>query len=193
MIKRLDCLRTLAEYRTSEIVITAWQSSYPWEQLSPSKFNYPAVRTMGECSTFALGLAIARPDKCIIVLEGDGSLCMNLGSLITIANAAPPNFYQIILHNRIYETTGGQTLPNIEHLNFLMIARGAGLSQVHRYEDLETFRRELPEFMHEKGPVFTVIDIEPDETHLSATTFSKKMRARDAMFNPQFREALRGS
>ena len=191
MIKRLDFLRTLADYRTSEIVITAWQSSHPWDQLSPSKFNYPAVRTMGECSTFALGLAIARPDKSVIVLEGDGSLCMNLGSLITIAAAAPPNFFQFISHNKIYETTGGQTLPNVDHLDFLMIARGAGLSQVHRYGDLGTFRRDLPELMHDTGPVFTVIDIEPDESHLSANKFSKKMRSRDAQFNVDFREALR--
>ncbi len=191
MMKRLEFLRALAEYRTDELVLTAWQASYAWDQLSPSKFNYPAVRTMGECSTFGLGLAIARPDKRIVVLEGDGSLCMNLGSLITIAAAAPPNFHQFILHNRVYETTGGQTLPNVEHLDFVMIARGAGILQVHRYGDRETFVGELPQVMNEKGPVFTVLDIEPDDTHLSATTFSKKVRSRDAFFNKQFREALR--
>ncbi len=191
MMKRLEFLQALAEYRTDELVLTAWQSSYPWNQLSPSKFNYPAVRTMGECSTFALGLAIARPDKRVVVLEGDGSLCMNLGSLITIATAAPPNFRQFILHNRIYETTGGQTLPNVEHLDFLMIARGAGISQLHRYGDLATFKRELPQVMNEQGPVFTVLDIEPDETHLSADSFSKKVRSRDKDFNKQFRAALR--
>ncbi len=190
MMKRVEFLRALAEYRTDELVLTAWQSSYAWDQLSPSKFNYPAVRTMGECSTFGLGLSIARPDKRIVILEGDGSLCMNLGSLITIANAAPPNFYQFILHNRVYETTGGQTLPNVEHLDFVMIARGAGISQVHRYGELETFKRELPKVMNEKGPVFTVLDIEPDDSHLSATTFGKKVRSRDALFNKQFREAL---
>jgi sulfopyruvate decarboxylase subunit beta len=193
MMKRIEFLRALAEYRTHEIIITAWQSSYPWEQLSPSKFNYPAVRTMGECSTFALGLSIARPDKTIIVLEGDGSLCMNLASLITIANSAPPNFYQFISHNRVYETTGGQTLPNVDNLDLVMIARGAGISQVHRYSDRETFKRELPDVMHERGPVFTLLDIEPDETHLSAKTFSKKVRSRDGFFNKQFREALRGA
>lgn len=191
MMKRVEFLRALAEYRTDELVLTAWQSSYAWDQLSPSKFNYPAVRAMGECSTFALGLSIARPDKRIVVLEGDGSLCMNLGSLITIATAAPPNFYQFILHNRVYETTGGQTLPNVEHLDLVMIARGAGISQAHRYSDLETFTRELPQVMNEKGPVFTVLDIEPDDTHLSAADFSKKVRSRDALFNRQFREALR--
>jgi phosphonopyruvate decarboxylase len=191
MMKRMEFLRALAEQRTDEVVVTAWQASHAWDQLSPSKFNYPAVRTMGECSTFALGLAIARPDKRIVVLEGDGSLCMNLGSLITIATAAPPNFFQFILHNRVYETTGGQTLPNVEHLDFPMIARGAGIARVHRYSDQETLIRELPGVMQERGPVFTVLDIEPDDTHLPASTFSKKVRSRDALFNAQFKEALR--
>jgi sulfopyruvate decarboxylase subunit beta len=191
MMKRTEFLRALAEYRTDELVLTAWQSSYAWDELSPSIYNFPSVRTMGECSTFALGLAIARSDKRIVVLEGDGSLCMNLASLITIANTAPPNFYQFILHNRVYETTGGQTLPNVEHLDFVMIARGSGIKQIHRYSDIDAFRKELPQVMQEKGPVFTVIDIEPDETHLSAAIFSKKVRSRDAIISKQFREALR--
>ena len=191
MMKRIDFLKALAEYRTDELVITAWQSSYAWDELSPSMYNFPSVRTMGECSTFALGLAIARPDKRVVVLEGDGSLCMNLASLITIANAAPTNFHQFIVHNRVYETTGGQTLPNVDNLDFLLIARGAGIRQLHRYSDVDTFRAELPRVMQEKGPVFTVLDIEPDETHLSAAIFSQKIRSRDAIVAKQFRDALR--
>jgi sulfopyruvate decarboxylase subunit beta len=191
MMTRTEFLKVLAEYRTDELVLTAWQSSHAWNQLSPSVYNFPSVRAMGECSSFALGLALARPDKRVLVLEGDGSLCMNLASLITIADAAPPNFYQFILHNRVYETTGGQTLPNVEHLDFVMIARGSGISQLHRYGNRETFRKELPLIMQEKGPVFTVLDIEPDETHLSAATFSKQIRSQDALISQQFREALR--
>jgi sulfopyruvate decarboxylase subunit beta len=191
MITRTEFLKALAEYRTDELVLTAWQSSHAWNQLSPSVYNFPSVRAMGECSSFALGLALARPDKRVVVLEGDGSLCMNLASLITIADCAPPNFYQFILHNRVYETTGGQTLPNVEHLDFVMIARGCGISQLHRYSNSETFRKELPLIMQEQGPVFTVLDIEPDETHLSATAFSKQIRSQDELISQQFREALR--
>src|SRR3989337_3894827 len=161
-MKRADCLKILAKYRTDELVLTAWQSTDIWEQLSPSKYNFPSVRTMGECLTVGLGLSIARPDKRIVVLEGDGSLCMNLGSLVTIAMAAPSNFYQFILHNKMYETTGGQTLPNVDHLDLVMIARGAGISNVHRYGDLATFDREIPGLLIEQGTVFIVLDVEHD-------------------------------
>jgi sulfopyruvate decarboxylase subunit beta len=188
-MKRTDCLKILAKNRTDELVLTVWQSTDIWERLSPSKYNFPSVRTMGECSTFALGLSLARPDKRVVVLEGDGSLCMNLGSLITIATAAPSNFYQFILHNKIYETTGGQTLPNIDHLDLVMIARGAGISNVHRYGDLDTLDREIRHLLRDRGPVFAVLDIEPDASHVSGKQFGK-VRARDTFYNRQFKEAL---
>ena len=193
-MKRMECLNVLARCRTTEeVVLTAWQSSYAWQQISPSVLNFPSVRTMGECSTFGLGLALARPDKRILVLEGDGSLCMNLGALITIALADPPNFYQFIMHNKVYETTGGQTIPNVDRLDLAMIARGAGFSRVHRYSDAATFERELPALLAERGPLFAVLDIEPDETHLSGKDFGSKVRARDTFFNKQFRQALAAS
>ncbi|MDP2917511.1 MAG: thiamine pyrophosphate-dependent enzyme [Dehalococcoidia bacterium] len=188
-MKRVECLKVLAKYRTDEFVIVAWQSINPWQQLSPSKYNFQSIRTMGECSTFGLGLALARPGRRVMVLEGDGSLCMNLGCLVTIAMAAPPNYYQFILHNRVYETTGGQTIPNIDRLDLAMIARGAGIPSVHRYRDAETLERELPELLKEKGPVFILLDIEPDESHLSGKEFGK-VRARDKDCNRQFKEAL---
>ena len=187
---RTDCLRVLAENRTDELVLTAWQSTDIWERLSPSKYNFPSVRTMGECSTFALGVSLARPDKRVLVLEGDGSLCMNLGSLITIATAAPANFRQFILHNKMYETTGGQTLPNVDHLDLATIARGAGISKVHRYGDLATFDREIRGLLKEQGPVFVVLDVVSDASHVSGQQFGK-VRARDKEFNKQFREALK--
>ncbi len=188
-MKRTDCLKILAKNRTDEIVLTAWQSTDIWERLSPSKYNFPSVRTMGECSTFALGLSLARPDKRIVVLEGDGSLCMNLGSLITIATAGPSNFYQFILHNKMYETTGGQTLPNVDRLDLVMIARGAGISNAYRYDDLGVFGQEIPRLLREQGPVFVVLDVDPDTSHVSGKQFGK-VRARDTFYNRQFKEAL---
>jgi len=189
-MKRTDCLKVLAANRTDEIVLTAWQSTDIWERLSPSKYNFPSVRTMGECSTFALGLSLARPDKRVVVLEGDGSLCMNLGSLITIATAGPANFCQFILHNKVYETTGGQTLPNADRLDLVMIARGAGISNAYRYDDLAVFGRELPRLLGEQGPVFVVLDVDPDGSHVSGKQFGK-VRARDTFYNKQFKEALK--
>lgn len=190
-MKRKDCLSVLAKYRKDDLVVSCWQSIDAWDQVSPSKYNFQGLRTMGDCSTFALGLAIARPDKRVIALEGDGSLCMDLSSVVTIAGAAPPNLYQFVMHNKIYETTGGQTIPNVDHLDLAMIARGAGITNIHRFSDTKTLEKELPNLFNEKGPVFIILDIEPDETHISGSDFGK-VRANDKRSVIQFRDALTG-
>ncbi len=186
-MKRAEWLKVLAKYRKDELVVTCWQSTNAWERLSPSKFNFQSLRTMGDCSTFALGLAIARPDKKVIALEGDGSLCMDLSSMVTVAGCAPANYYQFIMHNKVYETSGGQTIPNVDHLDLAMIARGAGIINVHRYGDAKTFDRDLPAILKGKGPVFIVLDIEPDETHVSNFGLVRK---RDRECIKRFKEAL---
>ncbi|MBI4288631.1 MAG: thiamine pyrophosphate-binding protein [Chloroflexi bacterium] len=189
-IKRDEFLKFLASLRKDEIVLTAWQASIPWETYSPSPFNFPSVRTMGETSTFGLGLAIARPDKRIIVLEGDGSLLMNLGSLVTISTVSPPNLTQVLLQNRMYETSGGQMLPNADKLDFAAFARAAGIPRAYHYDDMPRCRLELPRLLQEKGPVFIVVDMEPGADHASAKEFGWKIRAKDLEFVKRFRQAL---
>jgi hypothetical protein len=62
---------------------------------------------------------------------------------------------------------------------------------VHRYGNLEDLGRELPLLLKEKGPIFTVLDIEPDDTHVAGgRDFGMKIRSRDTFFNKQFKEAL---
>ena len=61
---------------------------------------------MGSASSIGLGLALARPERKILVLDGDGCLLMQLGSLVTIAALAPANFYHVIFENGRYETSG---------------------------------------------------------------------------------------
>ena len=192
-IKRDEFLKYLASLRKDEVVLTAWQASIEWETYSPSPFNLPSVRTMGETSTFGLGLAMARPDNRVIVLEGDGSLLMNLASLVTIATVSPPNFIQILLQNRMYETSGGQMLPNADKLDFAGFARSAGISKVYSFNDLSRCQLELPIILKEKGPVFAVVDMEPGKEHAAGKEFGWKIRARDLEFVKRFRQALEGN
>ena len=61
---------------------------------------------MGSASTIGLGIALAQPQRKVIVVDGDGSLLMQLGSLVTIAGAAPANFFHFVFENGVYETSG---------------------------------------------------------------------------------------
>jgi len=73
--------------------------------------NFYTWGSMGLASSIGLGIALARPELNVIVLDGDGSLLMNLGSLATIGLLQPPNLTLVIMDNELYATTGGQPTP----------------------------------------------------------------------------------
>lgn len=86
---------------------------------------------MGLASSIGLGLALNLPDEKVIVLDGDGSVLMNLGTLTTLARYAPPNLIHIVFDNGSLLSTGGfasQTTSGITDL--AAIARGAGIKNV---------------------------------------------------------------
>ena len=90
MIRRDEAFRKIAELRGEAIVVATYTSAFEWIAIDPSPLNFVSVGSMGQASSHALGLAIGLPDQKVIVLDGDGSLLMNLGSLVTIAEALTP-------------------------------------------------------------------------------------------------------
>jgi thiamine pyrophosphate-dependent acetolactate synthase large subunit-like protein len=86
---------------------------------------------MGAAIPLALGMALARPERNVIALEGDGSLLMTLGTLATVAAARPANLIVLLFENRHYESSGGQALPPAE-VDFAAVARAARLPIAER-------------------------------------------------------------
>src|SRR3970040_1385616 len=128
-MERLDLFRGLAARRSDEIVVTTMTATLQWPLVSthPLDFDFLAFG-MGHASDFGLGLALARPERRVIVLKGDGGLLMSLGSLVTLGRYGPPNLLVLLLENRSYELTGGQELsPNVD---FTALALGAGVPNV---------------------------------------------------------------
>src|SRR5947207_15921920 len=111
MMKRDDCFRALARHITDEVVIATYSSAVEWNDLNPRVLNYFSMGAMGLASSHGLGLALGRPDKRIAILDGDGSLLMNLGSLVTIAAVAPKNFVHFVANNGCYEANGRPPVP----------------------------------------------------------------------------------
>jgi len=151
-------LRVLAARRTDEVVITTMTATLQWPLVSshPLDFDFLAFG-MGHASDFGLGLALARPERKVVVLKGDGGLLMSLGSLVTMGRYGPPNLLVLLLENRSYEMTGGQ--PIAPKADFVALARAAGIDKVERIEDLGAFERELPSLLTEPGPRFVVLPV----------------------------------
>jgi phosphonopyruvate decarboxylase len=145
---------------TTEQCIKAWREAVPGAPEDPTHIDI--VGAMGSASSIGLGIALAKPERKVLVLDGDGSLLMQLGSLVTIAGAAPKNFYHFVFENGVYATSGGQPLPGADRLDFETMARAAGFALSARYDDAAKFKEDLPGLLDREGPVFVTLQIEPE-------------------------------
>jgi thiamine pyrophosphate-dependent acetolactate synthase large subunit-like protein len=115
--------------------------------------------SMGMISSMGLGLALARPDLRVIVLDGDGSILMNLGSLATIARQAPPNLVHIVWDDEAYETTGRQPTHTAAGTDLAGIAKAAGIPQAVTVTDEAAFSAAVDHALAEPGPWFIVTKV----------------------------------
>jgi len=162
MMKSDDCLKVLARHVTErDIVLPVYSTAFDWIAIRPHPLNYLAHGAMGLASSHGLGLALGRPEQRVIVLDGDGSLLMNLGSLVTIAEAAPRNFIHFVCENGTYEANGGHPIPNRDRVDFAGFARAAGYRSVHAFSDLTHFEQQVGAVLDEEGPVFIDLKVMP--------------------------------
>jgi sulfopyruvate decarboxylase subunit beta len=165
MMKRDEMLKAFARQRKDEIVVAVYMAAQEITHISPNDLNYTFTGAMGQGSSHALGLALGRPDRRIIVFDGDGSLLMNLGSVVTIANQAPKNFVHCLCENGTYETNGAVPIPRAGQIRFTDLVKTAGYRATYEFSDLADWERELPRVLKEDGPIFVDLKVEPGEAY----------------------------
>jgi phosphonopyruvate decarboxylase len=188
MMKRDECLKVLARHRKNEIVVAVYTAAQEWIHIAPNDLNYTFTGAMGQGSSHALGLALGRPDKRVIVLDGDGSLLMNLGSLVTIAHAAPKNFIHCVCENGTYETNGAVPIPRAGEIRFAEMAKAAGYPRIYEFSNLDEWDRALEKILKEDGPIFVDLKMEPGEQYPEDFRRLYSLEHRD-----KFRRALANS
>ena len=162
---RADGLAELAAIHSDELVIcNLGRTAAQWWRANSRRDEdtFYMRSSMGLVSSMGLGLALALPHRTIWALDGDGSIAMNLGSLLTIANLAPRNLILILWENRVYEVTGNEPLGMARDADFVAIARGAGIHEAHRISMLDDFRARIRELVSRPGPVFVVCRVAVD-------------------------------
>jgi len=163
MIKRDECLAVLHRLRGDDvIVITTMGAAAPWGRLSSSELDFPSVGSaMGHAASFAVGLALAQPQRQVWVLNGDGSMLMSLGTLVTVGQTLAANLVLFVLQNGTYEVTGNQPIPGAGQISMVQMARGAGIMQVHEFDCVRVMSLRLPALLAEPGPIFVNLRLEP--------------------------------
>jgi sulfopyruvate decarboxylase subunit beta len=153
-MKPEDVLKTIAAGRGDAICVPTMTTSPAWRELAPDDLSVGCVGFMGGASSLGLGLALARPERRVIVFDGDGSLLMQLGSLATIAGACPRNLLHLLFKNGVYHTSGSQEIPGGLTVDFVTMARGAGYRAALAIGELDDFKRRLPQLLKDEGPLF---------------------------------------
>ncbi len=170
MMTMTDAVGIIEAHREDAIVIASQSARIPWLKASRNtSFDILFAGSMSKESSVGLGIALACPEKKVIVLSGDGELLMNLGTLVTIGNQTPLKYYHFVMQNGVYAFTGGQSIPGENQVNFTGLARDAGYPSVHTFDDSASFTSRVKDVLNENGPVFTCLRIEPEaNTDVSA-------------------------
>ena len=121
--------------------------------------NFYMIGSMGLASSIGLGVALARPDRRVIIYDGDGNLLMNLGGAAMIAHTRPENLIHVVFDNGVYASTGNQ--PAISSTVPLeAIAEAAGYGRSVRARNEEELTAAFREALAIEGPTFILVELE---------------------------------
>ena len=159
-----DALSAIADARQDDsVVITNQGSSRVWPLVAehPLDFHFNPS-TMGGAIPLGLGIALAQAEREVIVLTGDGSLLMSMGSLVTVVATGCANLTIILLDNNIYDVTGRQkTAASDLNIDYLGLARSVGFKTVESFSDTEDWNSSVGDFLKTPGPRWAWLRVDP--------------------------------
>lgn len=160
MLNKEELIKPLVSLREDAIVVTTMSIVRPWGRYSNSNLDFASADSaMGHSADLALGIALAQPKRKVICLNGDGSMLMTLGSLVTIVEARAENLILVVVQNQTFEITGNQPIPAARQVDFSMLAQGAGFKNSYTFDDAQTYEQNLEGILKQKGPTFLAVKV----------------------------------
>ena len=189
MIDQVDFMKIIENLREDAVVIPTMRAGIGWAEVSNNeKRDIGISGAMGKASSFALGLSLAQPNTKVILYDGDGSLLMNLGALVTIGHKSPKNLYHFLIDNGVYATTGGQDVPGGGVTDYAEMAEAAGYVHTYQFDNLEDFATQAEEVMAQEGPVFVCVKTVPSIRHPHDRAVSRRQGGAPRPFPQVVRE-----
>jgi len=162
MMTKDQALAPLAACRTDEIVVTTMGMVRPWAAHSTHELDFASADSaMGHAADLAIGIALAQPARKVVCLNGDGSMLMTLGTLVTAVDNGARNLVLFVIQNDSYEITGNQRVPGAGRVDFAGLALAAGFPRAHTFDDPVPYAAALPEILRGEGPVLVTLRVEP--------------------------------
>lgn len=166
MINNTDAVRLIDSKRNGAIFVPTMNANNVTFGLpsvsTDERLDFPLSGCMGKASSVGLGIALAHPERKVLILDGDGSLLMNLGTMVTLANKSPENLYHFLFDNGVYAVTGGQPVPGSGRADWEQMAKGAGYARVYSFDNLEDLTTGIDQVLASQGPVFVRLAVTPE-------------------------------
>ncbi|WP_428377432.1 phosphonopyruvate decarboxylase [Lichenicoccus sp.] len=142
------------------VIATTGKSGRELFTLSDRPQHLYQVGSMGGASGMALGVALSRPERRVVVLDGDGAALMKLGSLATIGAQQPANLLHVLLDNGVHDSTGGQATVS-PSVDFAAVALACGYASAWSVDDADGFEQAMRAALDRDGPVLVHARISP--------------------------------
>jgi thiamine pyrophosphate-dependent acetolactate synthase large subunit-like protein len=153
----------------------------------PHANYFACAGVMGGATAMGLGLALAQPERRVLVMTGDGELLMNVGSLATVGIMQPPNLSIVCVDNGHYGETGYQKSHTMLGVDLAAIAAGSGLREVRTVMQEDDIADAAALIRRMDGPAFILLKVKPTDP-------PKVRRSLDAAWAKyRFRQALLGT
>ena len=163
-LDRRDVAQALRAERDG-LVVVAGLGACAWDitAVGDHDLNFPLWGAMGGAASIGLGIALAQPDRRVLVLTGDGEMLMGLGSLATIALQKPENLAVVVLDNERYGETGMQQTHTAFGVDLPAAAAAVGILITGTVRDQGELDTALPVIRETPGPVFYSIKVKAEE------------------------------
>jgi thiamine pyrophosphate-dependent acetolactate synthase large subunit-like protein len=162
MMQRREVVRKLLENR-GDLLVIAGLGSTAWDitAAGDSPLSFPMWGAMGQAAMMGLGLALAQPQRRVLVVTGDGEMLMGLGSLATIGVQQPANLSVVVIDNERYGETGMQATHTASGVDLGAVARGCGLKILSG--DVQEIRNAVHA---QQGPNFAAVKVQAEKLPL---------------------------
>jgi phosphonopyruvate decarboxylase len=185
---RREVVAALVKDRGDALVVTGLGSStYDTFAVGDHDLNFYLWGSMGGAAMVGFGLALAQPRRRVLVITGDGEMLMGIGSLATIAVAAPKNLAIAVIDNGHYGETGMQRAHTGLGVDITGMAKAAGIKSSTTLRSMNALKAWLKTWQSKSGPVFADIKV-------AAVQAPMRLPMRDGTaIKHRFRQALLGS
>ena len=168
MIPSMEAAKAISYHRKDAVAVSTSSALRDWNQVSQRRdLDVDLTDCMDRAPGVGLGLALAQPQKKVLVLDCDATLRTDLGGLATVGESSPANLVHFVFDDVTHSSTEGLPIPGLDHVNLLAMAEGAGYAKTYEFDALEEFLIGLEEIMVQAGPVFVLIkvfhDVEPPD------------------------------